>query len=216
MTTTSPRPSARTEPLLKKARLAVDSHSALPKKPADYNRRYRTARFVVISLLGRLTSDAFVIRENDDVSIYGPGDGIEATLTVLDPRAWWHLATEGSIGLGRGFIEGWWHSDDPDLVVRVAARNMRTLDEIRNRMANLTNPIVDRVRRFGPTPDRSRNREDIGAHYDLGNGFFQLFLDETMTYSSAVFERQDQALADASRAKYDRLLRKLGVSPGMS
>jgi cyclopropane-fatty-acyl-phospholipid synthase len=216
MTTVSPRPSARPELLLQKAKLAVHPAPAPNNVRVTYNRRYRTARSIVTTLLGRLTRDSFIIKEGDDVAIYGPGGGIEATLTVLDPRAWWHLATEGSIGLGRGYIEGWWHSEDPDLVVRVAARNMKAIDEIRNRMADLTNPITDRVRRLGPTPDRSKNREDIGAHYDLGNNFFRLFLDETMTYSSAVFERADQALAEASNAKYDRLLRKLGVTPGMS
>ncbi len=216
MTTTSPRSAARPELLLRKAKLAIHPPATPSDERATYTRRYRVARSIVTSLLGRLSSDSLLIKEGDDVSIFGPGDGIEATLTVLDPRAWWHLATEGSIGLGRGFIEGWWHSDDPDLVVRVAARNIKGLDEIRNRMADLTNPVLDRVRRFGPTPDRSRNREDIGAHYDLGNDFFQLFLDETMTYSSAVFERPDQALADASNAKYDRLLRKLGLSEGMT
>ena len=101
-------------------------------------------------------------------------------------------------------------------IVRVAARNITTLDEIRNRMADLTNPVLDRVRRLTPTPDRSRNREDIGAHYDLGNSFFQMFLDETMTYSSAVFEQTDMPLKLASLAKYDRLLRKLGVTTGTS
>ncbi|NNE95702.1 MAG: class I SAM-dependent methyltransferase [Acidimicrobiales bacterium] len=163
-----------------------------------------------------MTSDSLVVAEGDDVSIFGPGAGLEAMLTVHDPRAWWHLFREGSIGLGRGYIEGWWHSEDPDLVVRVAARNIKALDEIRNTVADLTNPVTDRVRRLAPAPDRSRNREDIGAHYDLGNSFFQLFLDETMTYSSAVFERPDQPLAEASISKYDRLLAKLAVQPGMT
>ncbi|MFW2383169.1 MAG: class I SAM-dependent methyltransferase [Acidimicrobiales bacterium] len=216
MTAVTPRPNARPEPLLQKARLGVPPKNPSPNTPAASNRRYRAARSIVTSLLRRFTSDSLTIREGDDLAIYGPGGGIEAALTVVDPRAWWHLGTEGSIGLGRGFIEGWWHSEDPDLVVRVAARNMRTLDEYRNRLANVTNPFVDRVRSLGPTPDRSKNREDIGAHYDLGNSFFELFLDETMTYSSAVFERPDHSLRDASNAKYDRLLRKLGVSPGMT
>ncbi len=216
MTSLSPRPSAQPEPLLQKARLSTHPDPAGLGQRARYNRRYRAARTVVMKVLDRMHRDAFVIAEDGDVSVYGPGDGLEATLTVLDPRAWWHLATEGSIGLGRGYIEGWWHSEDPDLVVRVGARNMATLDEIRNRMADLTNPVMDRVRRLTPSPDRTKNREDIGAHYDLGNSFFQLFLDETMTYSSAVFTDPNMPLADASRAKYDRLLRKLGVTEGMS
>ncbi len=215
MTAISPRPDASPEPLLRKARLATDRPEELAA-PASYTRRYRAARSIVVGLLRRLGSDSLSIEEEGEVTVFGPGGGIDARILVRDPRAWWYLATEGSIGLGRGFIEGWWTSPDPELVVRVGARNITTLDEIRNRMADLTNPVLDRVRRMTPSPDRSKNREDIGAHYDLGNSFFQLFLDDTMTYSSAVFEQPDMPLRDASMAKYDRLLRKLNVSAGSS
>ncbi len=200
------------ELLLSKARMAVHHEPTPAHVRASYNRRYRLARSVTTKLLSRLRSDSLVVTEDDSISVFGPGDGLEAHVTIRDPRAWWHLATEGSIGLGRGYIEGWWHSNDPDLVVRVAARNITTLDEIRNRMAMITNPVLDRVRKVAPRPDRHRNREDIGAHYDLGNAFFELFLDETMTYSSGVFTHPNTSLSEASLAKYDRLLRKLGVA----
>ena len=63
-----------------------------------------------------------------------------------------------------------------------------------------------------PRPSRSRNKEDIASHYDLGNEFFQIFLDETLTYSSAIFPSGEAALAEASHYKYDRMLSKLGVT----
>jgi cyclopropane-fatty-acyl-phospholipid synthase len=212
MTALGSHTSVSTELLFRKARLAVHHEPTPAHVRASYNRRYRLARSVTTKLLSRLRRDSLVVTEGDNISVFGPGEGLEAHVTIRDPRAWWHLATEGSIGLGRGYIEGWWHSDDPDLVVRVAARNITTLDEIRNRMAMITNPVLDRVRKVAPRPDRHRNREDIGAHYDLGNAFFELFLDETMTYSSGVFTHPNTSLSEASLAKYDRLLRKLGVA----
>ena len=110
-----------------------------------------------------------------------------AEVVVHDPRAYVAVVSEGSIGLGRGYIEGWWDSPDPVAVLRVIIRNIGPLDDIRNRITNRTGPVADRVRTLLPRPDRTRNREDIAAHYDLGNSFFELFLDETMTYSSAIF-----------------------------
>ena len=60
-----------------------------------------------------------------------------------------------------------------------------------------------------------RRRRNIAAHYDLGNDFYRLFLDETMTYSSAVFETADQSLADAQRTKYRRIAERAGLRAGM-
>lgn len=143
---------------------------------------------------------------------YGPGGELTASVVVVDPRAYSAVLTEGSIGFGRGFVEGWWTSDDPVGVVRVVIRNMGTIDRIRNRWEALTGWATDRLRNARPHDSRERNRDDIGAHYDIGNDFFALFLDETMTYSSAVFRTPDVSLADASRHKYDLLLDRLGVT----
>ena len=212
MTDTSPR--TRPEALFEKAKLDDSPTVALAPEPGS--RRNELAKRVALKVLERLKRDALLLHEGSDVMVLGPGGGLEAAITVHDDRAWWHLATEGSIGLGRGYIEKWWDSPNPELVVQIAARNMDSFDEIRNKLAAITTPVSDRVRRVLPKPNRDRNREDIGAHYDLGNDFFELFLDDTMTYSAAFFESADMTLAEASIAKYDRLLRKLGVAEGMT
>ena len=145
---------------------------------------------------------------------YGPGGELTASVVVVDQRAYSAVLTEGSIGFGRGFIEGWWTSDDPVAVVCVVIRNLGGLDRLRNHWEALTGGLTDRLRTLRPRDSRDRNRDDIGAHYDIGNDFFELFLDETMSYSSAVFPTPDTALADASRHKYDLLLDRLDVGPG--
>jgi cyclopropane-fatty-acyl-phospholipid synthase len=141
-----------------------------------------------------------------------PAAPLAGVIVVHDRRAYAAAALEGSIGFGRGFIEGWWSSDDPMTVVRVLIRNMSPIDAFRNRLQRVWGPVTDRIRRRRWGDTRQRNRDDIAAHYDLGNDFFQLFLDETMTYSCAVFPSASTSLADASRHKYDLLIDKLGLT----
>ncbi len=165
-----------------------------------------------------MTRDQLTIREV--VAGTGPANAVTfgsqvgelvGEIVVHDARAYTAVVTEGAIGLGRGFIEGWWTSPDPVTAVRVIIRNLTAIDDARNRAHRLTGWATDRWRAVLPRRGRAGNRDDIAAHYDLGNAFFELFLDETMTYSSAVFESMGSTLAEASRHKYDVLLAKLAV-----
>jgi cyclopropane-fatty-acyl-phospholipid synthase len=179
------------------------------------------ARTVVNALLRRMGTDQLtvterIVRRPEAATTYGHPGTLHARLTVHDARAYTAVVTEGSIGFGRGYIEGWWSSDDPVAVVQVVIRNMGTIDRARNGLQRIIGPLADRVRRALPRDTRDRNRDDIAAHYDIGNAFFELFLDETMTYSSAVFPdlgcADADTLADASRHKYDLLLEAMGVT----
>ncbi len=175
------------------------------------------ARTLLFRLMERMSSDDLtVIDRNGHRHRFG-GTGqrlspLSATITIDDDRAWTAIVREGSIGLGRGYIEGWWHSDEPTSVVQILIRNLHGLDDLRNRVNRATGRIGDAARRAKPRATKRRNREDIGAHYDLGNEFFRLFLDESMTYSSGIFSDGHIDLKAASLAKYDRLLAKLGVN----
>ncbi len=184
---------------------------------ADRRRRIPTPRSVarsgVHALLGRMTRDRLCLIDGAGVHRYGPGDGLDATIEIVDDRAYTALLTEGSIGLGRGYLEGWWDSDDPVGVVRIIIRNIEPLDEFRNRLHARTGWATDSIRALLPRRGRHDNKDEIGTHYDLGNDFFALFLDDTLTYSSAVFVDPAAPLAEASIAKYDRLIDKLGLRP---
>ena len=210
MTDTAPK-TVRPEALL--GRAEIDS-TAFTATRAFKGRGARPSRAVLHSLLRRMNQDHLVIREGADVSLYGNPDGLNASIEIHNPRAWKAVLTEGSIGLGRGYIEGWWTTDDLTTLVQVLVRNLGELDDLRNRISKRTHPVTDRVRRLAPSVGRARNEEDIASHYDLGNEFFKIFLDETMTYSSAVFTSPSVTLAEASQAKYDRLLDKLQILPG--
>ena len=171
----------------------------------------RVARRIVLSLLRRLRSGRLTILEGERRLVLGHG-GPRATVQVNSPRLWLRLL-HGSRGLAEAYMYGVWESPDLTAVVRVAARNARTLDEWRGRLAPVRVPLQV-VRGIRTRNTHARSRRDIAAHYDLGNEFFALMLDETMMYSSAYFPRRGMTLAQASRAKLELVCRKLGLGPG--
>ena len=80
-------------------------------------------------------------------------------------------------------------------------------------LARLTAPLY-KLYHYVRKNTKADSRRNILAHYDLGNDFYQLFLDETMTYSCGIFEQEGSTLKDASEAKYDRICRKLQLAAG--
>jgi cyclopropane-fatty-acyl-phospholipid synthase len=116
----------------------------------------------------------------------------------------------GSLSGAFSYINGEW--DCPDLVslVRVAARNVDTLDRLHAAVAPLLRPLRA-GREWLRRNTRSRSREYIAQHYDIGNDLYSLMLDDTMSYSNGIFESPGASLHDASMAKIDRLCRKLDL-----
>ena len=139
-------------------------------------------------------------------------DHVDAIADVHDDRFWSALALRGSIGSGEAFARGWWTSPEPVDVVRVFVANLSALDRLERGLARLSVPLL---KFFHAVRDNTRGRaeKNISAHYDLSNEFFALFLDQSMTYSSAYFENEAASLADAQTAKIDRLCRKLALGP---
>jgi cyclopropane-fatty-acyl-phospholipid synthase len=218
MTTFATKPQASSSTQVRPERLLA---RASQRRAYGSRVSQRAARALVSQLLERMTRDSLTIIENSQaaphVCTFGSDDpadrpsSLHGTIEVHDGRAWTALVREGSVGLGRGYFEGWWDSDDPVAVVRIIIRNLEWIDELRNRVADNTGWATNRIRAALPKPGRHGNKEDIASHYDLGNEFFQIFLDDTLTYSSAVFVSAEAALAEASQYKYDRMLSKLGV-----
>jgi cyclopropane-fatty-acyl-phospholipid synthase len=137
------------------------------------------------------------------------GSGAPVRLTIHDAAFFRRIATRGKLGLGESYTAGEWDSDDLVALFELLLRNadaaagrharLRTLLELRPRLH----------RRNGLL----RARRNIAYHYDLGNELFALMLDETMSYSCAVFERPGLTLAEAQRAKYERLCDSLSLAP---
>jgi len=132
---------------------------------------------------------------------------------VHDRRFYGDLALGGSVGAGEAYMQGYWSTPQLVELVRLLVLNMDVLDSLEGGFARLTAPVrkaLHAIRRN----TRSGSRKNIAAHYDLGNEFFRLFLDETMMYSSATFARPDMSLHDAQLARLDGICRKLDLRPG--
>jgi cyclopropane-fatty-acyl-phospholipid synthase len=122
---------------------------------------------------------------------------------ILDPRTYVDVALRGTIGVADAYRSGFWWCDDLTTLVRMFG--------MEGGLALLTKPILWALHRLNRNTETG-SRKNIAAHYDLGNGFFRLMLDETMMYSCAYFERPDATLLEASRAKNDLICRKLHLS----
>jgi cyclopropane-fatty-acyl-phospholipid synthase len=179
------------------------------------------ARRVLLRVLrglrhGRLTivdADGTTTVHGTDPEPDARGERLDVTVQLRTPAVWREVATKASRGLGESYVDGWWATDDLVGLVQLLTLNLDVLDDVRNRWARATSPVADRVRRLRP-PSRQRDRREIAAHYDLGNDFFELFLDRSMAYSCALFTSPDVELEEAQEAKFDRLLRSIDLRPG--
>jgi cyclopropane-fatty-acyl-phospholipid synthase len=143
----------------------------------------------------------------------GPAPGDDAVLRVHAPQFWPAVALGGSVGAGASYIDGAWSSADLPAVVRLFVRNRVTLERLEGGWAKLALPLRALWHRRQRN-SRAGSKRNIAAHYDLGDDLFALFLDDSMTYSSAFFARPDFTLAQAQEAKIDRLCHKLGLGAG--
>jgi cyclopropane-fatty-acyl-phospholipid synthase len=142
----------------------------------------------------------------------GPPGPAEAHARIHDDRLFLRLLLRGELGAGEAFVAGEWSSDDLVAAVRAFLRATRAtgLESIVTRLVQL--PDLVRHRRSSNT--RRGSARNIHAHYDLGNAFYQLFLDpETLAYSCAIFDDHTRSLADAQHRKHDRLCEMLDLSP---
>ena len=119
----------------------------------------------------------------------------------------------GPLGVAEAYLDGLWECDDLLALLRIFARRASDLDRLDRGPARIGRVVLGRLNRLRRNSLRG-SRRNIREHYDLGNEFFRLMLDETMTYSSGIFEHEDATLHDASVAKLDRICRRLGLKPG--
>lgn len=142
----------------------------------------------------------------------GRNDGPVAIVAVHRWRALWRLVSAGSIGWYEGWEAGDWSSPDLVPIFDLFMRNRAALGDTARakRGAKLAARLLHAFRRN----DRRGARRNIAAHYDLGNDFYREWLDETLTYSSAIFADRDEPLATAQRRKLDAVLQRTGAKPG--
>jgi cyclopropane-fatty-acyl-phospholipid synthase len=137
-----------------------------------------------------------------------------ATIVIKDPRAVTRLFTGGSLGLAEAYLDGLWDSPEIRGVMAVAAANeAEWLEMLKGRpWIRAASKLLHKLR-----PNTKRGaRKNIAEHYDLGNDFYQHWLDPSMTYSSALFAGSQETLEGAQLRKIRRLCDVLGLKPGMT
>ena len=174
----------------------------------------RMSRKMVRSMLEKLPAGQIRLQEEESSTVFGSIDAdfpIRAAITVHDPRFYRMTALGGSIGAAEAYMAGFWTADDLTAVIRIFTRSQQMRKSVESGLARLAQPahaLVHFLRRNTPRG----SRQNIVAHYDLGNDFYRLFLDETLTYSCGIFEAAESTLKEASEAKYDRLCKKLALT----
>lgn len=185
--------------------------------PADLRRLNGTlrireaivARWLRRIAIGRLTVDL----PSGSRRVFGNSKSdFEATMKINDLRVVLRVLSSGDIGLAEGYVAGEWDTPDLTALLLLGVLNSEALSGMI--AANRLTTFFNRFRHARRANTRRGSRRNIAAHYDLGNAFYRLWLDESMTYSSALFERPDEDLLDAQHWKYARLANKLGIRAG--
>ena len=191
------------------ARAEADPRAGAGRRPRLVD---RLARRAVEAHLAALRHGRLTIVGPFETRTFGPAGAPAVTVSVADPAAYRRLLFGGTIAAARAYVRGDWTVDDLPAVCRIFVRDWDLAVGLERGLARLSEPVL-KAASWMRRNTRRGSRRNIEAHYDLGNDFFQLFLDETMSYSSGVFERDGSTLLDASRAKIDRICRKLDLRP---
>ena len=183
-----------------------------PRVPGATTGLPRSMR-ILLGIAGRIVSGSVTIRVPDGrlYHVAGREPGPAAELVVHRPRMVARLILGGSVGFGASYMDGDWETPDLAAVLWLAAVNEASLPTMHMGSGALT--ALRRVWHRYNDNTRRGSKRNIAHHYDLGNAFYERWLDPSMTYSSAVFDRPDADLKTAQDTKYRRLAEKLALGP---
>jgi cyclopropane-fatty-acyl-phospholipid synthase len=180
--------------------------SALPSK---------IARNLILSRLGRISFGQLTVVDEGATHVFGREDsGPRATVRMHHPEAWTAIALGGSLGAGESYMDGLWSTDDLVATVRILLRTSTRLSNLDGSGLGLVRGTLEGLYHRMRRNTKDGSRRNIADHYDLGNEFYRLWLDPSLMYSSAMWERDDMTLEEAQEARLDRICRKLELSPG--
>jgi cyclopropane-fatty-acyl-phospholipid synthase len=198
---------------MKSVSISSEEHLTTKVRPGIFD---GLARRLVLKQLYRLNRGQLTLVENGHLTNFGEPAGAEEVgieIRVKDESFYGDLAFGGSIGAAEAYMRGAWSCNDLVGLVRLLIRNRHVLDSMDGGTAILTRPL-QKLFHWINRNTREGARRNISAHYDLGNEFFALWLDESMMYSSAVFENTTDSLADAQLNRLNMICRKLELGPG--
>lgn len=170
----------------------------------------KIARKVIFTMLSKITHGQLILREGDESHTFGVDPSLQATVTVHSPQFYPQVLFSGSIGAGESYIERLWDVDDLTRLVRIMVLNMALLNRLDGGFAWLLLPFKIAAHNLKRNT-RKGARENIIAHYDLGNRLYRSFLDPTMMYSSAIFPQSSSTLDEAAVHKLELICKKLNL-----
>ena len=194
---------------MKSVSLSSPRHLAGTVKPSMLD---GMARRTVFRQLEKLEIGALVLTDDSGQHQFGSlhDDGPRAHIRVTDPRFYSEIAFGGSIGGGEAYMHGYWECDNLVEVVRLLLKNREVLDNMETGVARFTEPL-QKLFHWVNRNTHEGARRNVSAHYDLGNDFFALWLDETMMYSSALFKAADVSLHEAQLARMKHICERLDL-----
>ncbi len=169
---------------------------------------------VLFHILERIREGRVIVSTGGEVFTFGRLTAdfpSEVTIAIRDPRFFSATVFGGSIGVAESFMAGHWETDDLTTLIRIVIRNEKVFEDMDRGWALLKSP-VHRLYHMARRNTEEGSKLNVTAHYDLGNDFYALFLDGTMTYSCGIFEEPESTMEEASIAKVDRICRKLDFS----
>ena len=140
-----------------------------------------------------------------------PNDNLKVTLKIKDESLMYNLIKNGSVGLGESYMKDFFSTNNLSDLIEISAKNVRIIYKFSG-IFDLS--FINFIKNKFIKNTKHRSKENIAKHYDLGNEFFSLWLDKTLTYSSAIFEEPNQELFAAQNNKYQKLIDLLKPSSG--
>ncbi|MDP1954044.1 MAG: cyclopropane-fatty-acyl-phospholipid synthase family protein [Polaromonas sp.] len=164
-------------------------------------------------LLSRLKYGTLTLQLPDgSMQRFGSGDGPTASMRLVNWNVCSASLRSGDIGFAESFIAGDWTTPHLTELLRVLIVNRKEVEDVI--YGTWLGRLAYRVKHLLNRNTKANSQKNIHAHYDLGNAFYELWLDGTMNYSSAIFETPQTSMKDAQNAKVRRALRMAGVQPG--
>lgn len=192
----------------------MNSVASLEIKKTRLTMLSQFAKSMVLKQLKKLHTGCIVIHDGDHMQQFGEsldkGDDLYGELVIHDVQAYSDIMTGGSIGAAEAYMTGDWTTPDLTRLMRVMLRNMDILNGLEGGMAKISKPFLKGFHWLNQNTEKG-SRRNIAAHYDLGNDFFQLFLDPTMMYSSGIFPSQNASMEEASLYKLKTICEKLDL-----
>ena len=174
---------------------------------------YKISYIIVFNALKSIKYGFLEITKIDgEILKFGnPDDNLKVTLKIKDESLMYNLIKNGSVGLGESYMKDFFTTNNLSDLIELSAKNIRI---IYNFSGIFDLSFINFIKNKFIKNTKNRSKENIAKHYDLGNDFFSLWLDKTLTYSSAIFEEPNQELFAAQNNKYQKLIDLLKPSSG--